>query len=148
MRNLDKLIKAEKKKVNTHQMHKWVRFSGAEKAVHAKKIKNKLQTQTCWICREERQKLWLKCVDIKEKERQMPFLETTYRISIPGKTNPIKTLTDSSLQSLQAYLSVNHLSKPRTRNSIQNIKTRPRPPTRTSVACFPTWEGTGPPSPL
>lgn len=80
-------------------------------------------------------------MDIKEKERQMPLLETTYRISIPGKTSPIKTLTDSLLQSLQAYLSVNHLSKPRTRNSIQNFKTRPRPPTRTSVACFPTWGG-------
>lgn len=148
MRNLDKLIKAEKKKVNTHQMHKWVRFSGAEKAVHAKKSKTNSRHKLAEYVERKDRNCGSNVLISKGKERQMPFLETTYRISIPGKTNPIKTLTDSSLQSLQAYLSVNHLSKPRTRNSIQNIKTRPRPPTRTSVACFPTWEGTGPPSPL
>lgn len=86
-------------------MHKRVRFSGTEKVVHAK-IKNELQTETCWICREDRQKLWITCVDIKEKERQMLFLEITYRISIPGK-NPSWIQTNQDFNRFFASIPAN-----------------------------------------
>lgn len=70
--------------MSTHQMHKWVRFSGAQRKPCVQKPEtNSRQKLAEYV--ERKDKLWIKCVDIKEKERQMPFLEITYRISIPGK---------------------------------------------------------------
>lgn len=71
-RNLEQLIKAENKESTLIRcINEYV--SPEHRESRACRNQNQLQAETCWICREERRKLWSKCVDIKEKERQMLF---------------------------------------------------------------------------
>lgn len=83
------------------------------------------------------------------KRRKCYFSKSYIELALRGKTVGSRLLVfthyhvspflmDSLLQHRQMYLSVNHLTKPRTGHLSQNIKMRPWSPTRTSVTCFPT----------
>lgn len=140
-------MKAEET-INSHQMHKWVPFSRAQRKPCMQNFQTNLKTQTCWICREKNRNCKANVV-MSRKKKEMLFSLIIYRMNIKGKNSWIQTISVYSLSliplfngffaSTQANVSVcksphqtqyGHFS--------QNIKMRPWSPTRTSVTCFPT----------